>query len=286
MYKVGKGKKAPAGQKPGSKKTSNSKKAVARKAAAVKKAPAAANKVVTSASIHPSQLVDEPKNPVKYKPKEGEKQALHIVEPTVSFPPNLAQTFQEVRLTTDDDYHLFGNARYWKHVPMGQFDLVWTQGTVNHLYGHELAPFFKHCFDALKEHGTFRLICVDMERATESYYLDRPGAVLYKTQAGQPIYAADLVYGNRSEVAEGNMAALHHSGFTSQNLAHYLKDTGYIDIRIEQKGFLLKATAFKRPHKADAKPAVSILKEDMNKLMEQRDNLIKPPRVPVPKLKL
>jgi SAM-dependent methyltransferase len=97
---------------------------------------------------------------------------------------------------------------------IGQYDVVFSSHSLEHLYPHEVAQAMSEFYRVLVPGGHVVVVVPDLEdvRPTED--------VLFESFAG-PITGLDIIYGHRASIPDAPFMA-HHTGFTQHTLREAL----------------------------------------------------------------
>lgn len=120
------------------------------------------------------------------------------------------------------------DARKLAELPGGGFDAVYCSHNLEHYYRHQVPMVLDGFAHVLKPHGFVELRVPDVaavlqEAVRRGLDLDDP---LYRSPAG-PISVHDVIYGFGAEIARGNEAYAHKTGFTARSLGRVLADAGF-----------------------------------------------------------
>jgi hypothetical protein len=157
-----------------------------------------------------------------------------------------------------------------------EFDAIWAPHTIVRIYPHEVLPALKEFYRILKNQGGLYMALPDLQSVAEYVHKGNFEGLLYNSAAG-PISPIDVIYGFRKTMGEGSLSSAHKTGFIAHTMANHLKEAGFQDITVERKNFDLVVRAFKRPEILPESTKVTIIGKDLNKIMIERDNLVKEP---------
>ncbi len=157
-----------------------------------------------------------------------------------------APGWREVRLDIDPAVRpdIVASMTDLHQVATASVDAVWSSHNLEHLYPHEVARALEEFRRVLKPGGFVLLTLPDLQRAAELVAADRLGEVAYVSAAG-PITALDMLYGHRRSLARGNTYMAHHTGFTARTLDQALAQAGFVQRRVQRRGFDLWAQGVK-----------------------------------------
>jgi predicted SAM-dependent methyltransferase len=129
---------------------------------------------------------------------------------------------EEIRLDIDDRHSPHIVASMLDMGDIGEFDVVYTSHTLEHVYPHEVQRALGEFRRVLRDGGTVLIMVPNLEdvRPTED--------VVYVSAAG-PVTGLDMIYGMRRLVAENPYMA-HHTGFTPATLRGELEQAGFVNV--------------------------------------------------------
>lgn len=140
--------------------------------------------------------------------------------------PAWLSDFTEVRLDIDARHKPDIVASITDLGEIGEFDAVFCQHALEHLYPHEVQTALSEFRRVLKSGGILVLFVPDTEGVTAT------SEVLFDTPRG-PIAGFDLLYGHRASLKEFPHMA-HHCAFTSETLAEELKWAGFSEVHTQR----------------------------------------------------
>lgn len=111
---------------------------------------------------------------------------------------------------------------------IGEFDIVYTAHTLEHLYQHDVPIALAEFHRVLKPGGSVIIFVPDLEDVKPDY------EVLYESEGG-PISGIDLFYGPAHYVAQNPYYA-HHTGFVKETLAKALTEAGFKEVDVKRMG--------------------------------------------------
>lgn len=147
--------------------------------------------------------------------------SLRLLHPGCGFAvlPDWLQTATEVRLDIDDDCKPDIKASITDMGEIGEFDIIYTTHTLEHLYQYDVAKALSEFYRVLKPGGVAFVIVPDVEGVQCN------NEVLYESPAG-PICGLDLYYGLTSYV-QANPYYAHHTAFVKETMEAQLKAAGF-----------------------------------------------------------
>lgn len=125
----------------------------------------------------------------------------------------------ETRLDIDEDCNPDIVASITDMGEIGQFNLIYTSHTLEHLYQYDVDKALKEFYRVLKPGGMCFIMVPDVEGVACN------NEVLYVSQAG-PICGLDLYYGLTSYVQQNPYYA-HHTAFVKESMEEQLKNAGF-----------------------------------------------------------
>ena len=126
---------------------------------------------------------------------------------------------KEVRLDIDDDCKPDIVASIIDMGDIGQFDMIYTSHTLEHLYDYDVAKALSEFHRVLKDDGVAIVIVPDVEGVTCNR------ETLYESPAG-PICGIDLYFGLTGYV-EQNPYYAHHTAFIEETLKDAMQKAGF-----------------------------------------------------------
>jgi protein O-GlcNAc transferase len=163
-------------------------------------------------------------------------------------------------------------------VGTAEYDAVYSSHSLDRLFSHQVPLAMKEMYRVLKVGGFALLAVPDIQKIAEHVAQGKLEQALYNSGAG-PIAAIDLIYGFRPVLADGDIAESHKTAFTARTLADKLRDAGFLSIKVTRDGMVLWALARKLAPGTEL--TIEIAEPDVNKMMQQRDELDKKPELPV-----
>lgn len=132
---------------------------------------------------------------------------------------------------------------------LSQFDDNYADGiycwhVMEHLYPHEVVPVLKSFVRILKPGGIAIIGTPDLHVAAYQIVTGNIDKPIYESSMG-PIYAVDMLYGFRPEMADGNLYMAHKTGFVSTTLTEALRKAGFAKAKVHAENYGLLAMAEK-----------------------------------------
>lgn len=151
------------------------------------------------------------------------KRILHVGCGGSSLPPWLPG--EEIRLDIDERASPHIVASMLDMGDIGEFDVVYTSHTLEHVYPHEVPVALSECRRVLKTGGALILMVPNLDgvQATED--------VLYQSASG-PVTGIDMIYGARWLLKDMPFMA-HHTGFVPETLYAALENAGFHTIQVK-----------------------------------------------------
>ncbi len=132
----------------------------------------------------------------------------------------------ETRLDIDEDCKPDIVASITDMGEIGEFDLIYTSHTLEHLYQYDVEKALKEFHRVLKSGGMAFIMVPDVEGVTCN------NDTLYVSQAG-PICGLDLYYGLTSYVQQNPYYA-HHTAFVKETMESQLKAAGFDVVTVKR----------------------------------------------------
>lgn len=133
--------------------------------------------------------------------------------------PEWLSPLKEVRLDIDETCHPHIVASITDMGDIGQFDMIYTSHTLEHLYDFDVGKALKEFYRVLKPEGVAIIIVPDVEGVT----CDRKP--LYESPAGW-ICGIDMYFGQTAAV-KANRYYGHHMAFIAETLEAAMKEAGF-----------------------------------------------------------
>jgi SAM-dependent methyltransferase len=163
--------------------------------------------------------------------------------------------WQELRLDIDPAVQpdLIGTMTDMAAVPDGAVDAVYSSHNIEHLHAHEVPVALAEFLRVLRADGFAVIACPDLRSVAALVVEDKLTEPAYASTLG-PISPLDMIYGQQSAVAQGNLHMAHRTGFTSRSLEAALRKAGFASVVLLQRpwAFELWALGTKRRLPPDA----------------------------------
>ncbi len=145
----------------------------------------------------------------------------------------LGPEWHEVRLDLDPDVEpdIVASITDMSPVSDASVDAVYSHHNIEHVFAHEVSLVMAEFFRVLRPGGEVLLGTPDLQLVARTIASGRLEDPLYRSGAGR-IMALDIVYGLRSDVADGREYMAHRTGFTRGTLARKLGAAGFVDIEV------------------------------------------------------
>jgi SAM-dependent methyltransferase len=116
-------------------------------------------------------------------------------------------------------------------VPSASVDAVYSHHNIEHVFAHEVPRVMEEFLRVLRPGGEALISTPDLQSVAEAIAAGRLEERLYRAEAGD-ISAIDVVYGLRSDIAEGREYMAHRTGFTLRTLGRKLNQAGFVNIQV------------------------------------------------------
>jgi SAM-dependent methyltransferase len=166
----------------------------------------------------------------------------------------------------------------WK-LPPRQYDAVYCSHNLEHYHRHDLHKVLKGFKLILKKEGFIYIRVPDL-LGVMSYVAEHNldlTDLLYLTRTGAPIAALDVIYGFRKQLESSGVDFFcHRNGFSSDTLAHELKESGFpfVFMRENSLAFELLAIAFKQAPSIEIATLLELKDKDLYTAPEKKRDLI------------
>lgn len=142
--------------------------------------------------------------------------------------PTWAKAYKEVRLDIDDKYNPDIVASMLDMGEIGNYDIVYCQHALEHLYPYEVVTALSEFKRVLNDGGIAMVIVPDLEdvKATEEVILESPIG---------PITGLDMIYGYRPALKD-NPHMAHKTGFVESTLKKALTEAGFSKVFTNRNG--------------------------------------------------
>ena len=140
--------------------------------------------------------------------------------------PEWLKNGTEVRLDIDENCNPDINASITDMGEIGEFDLIYTCHTLEHLYQYDVEKALSEFYRVLKPGGMAFIMVPDVEGVSCDTN------VLYESLAG-PICGLDLYYG-LTRYVQANPYYAHHTAFVKETMAEQLKQAGFEVIEVKR----------------------------------------------------
>jgi SAM-dependent methyltransferase len=156
--------------------------------------------------------------------------------------------WHEVRLDVDPGVEpdIVASITDMSPVPDASVDALYSHHNIEHVFAHEVARAMSEFLRVLRPGGEVLLGTPDLQLVARTVASGRLEDPLYRSGSGS-VTALDILYGLRSEIAEGREYMAHRTGFTRGTLARKLGAAGFVDVEVTRAApFALWASA-RRP---------------------------------------
>jgi ubiquinone/menaquinone biosynthesis C-methylase UbiE len=111
-------------------------------------------------------------------------------------------------------------------VESASVDAIYSAHNIEHLYPHDVPVALREFLRVLRPQGFVLIVCPDLQSVCELVAADGLEDPAYISAVG-PITPADILYGHRPALAEGNLYMAHRYGFTLKTLKAALSEAGF-----------------------------------------------------------
>ena len=156
------------------------------------------------------------------------------------------RTYDVIRVDLDEsvDPDVVADVRDLSRFANEHVDGIFCWHVLEHLYAHEIVSTLKGFLRVLKPGGLCIVGTPDLHVAAYQIVTGNVSNPIYESPVG-PIYALDMLYGHRPQVAAGNTFMAHKTGFTSDTLAAALKEAGFAKAKVHAESYGLLGMATK-----------------------------------------
>ena len=136
--------------------------------------------------------------------------------------------WKEIRFDIDNSVNpdIVGTLTDMKLVETGSVDAVYSSHNIEHIYPHEVRIALKEFYRVLKDDGIVVITCPDLQAVCEIVAKDKLLEPFYESPAGQ-ISPIDVLFGQRTLIAQGNEYMAHKGGFTYSALNASFFEVGF-----------------------------------------------------------
>jgi len=260
-----------------------------------KTTPSAAKKVVSkkanagTAASSKVRIVKNAKNKavqqsiIQEKLNSGKKVVLHVGCGDKEVGSGLHEHFkndewEEIRLDIDPKVEpdIVASILDMSNIGDNLFDAVWSSHNIEHVFPHEAPKALSEFYRVLKIGGFMLISAPDIQEVAE--YICKKGleAPIYNSPSG-PIAPIDILYGHIDSIKRGSIFMAHKGGFTANTLSQKMKAVGCLGIRVHREGVNLTAVGYKLAEKNEQNSKITIVGNDINKMMARRDEIDQEP---------
>lgn len=115
-------------------------------------------------------------------------------------------------------------------VASNSFDAIYSSHNIEHLFYHQALTAIKEFYRILKPTGYIYVLCPDIISACEALIEKGPNEPLYKTLNNSYVAAADIIYGWRGPIEQGNEFMAHKFGYSEKTLISAFQHGGFSNI--------------------------------------------------------
>ena len=130
------------------------------------------------------------------------------------------------------------------NVPPASVDAVWSSHNIEHIHAHEVPHALRGFFHVLKPGGAAVIATPDLQWAAQQIARGNLDGNVLTSELGD-ITPLDIVYGHGGSIKAGNDFMMHNTGFTARTLTARLKEAGFEQVKMERRGFELRARALR-----------------------------------------
>ncbi|QZZ19716.1 tetratricopeptide repeat protein [Leptothermofonsia sichuanensis E412] len=202
--------------------------------------------VVQTRLMEPATAFPESPDP----PETASKLILHVgcgpYNPEALPRPFRTADWREVRLDINPAVQpdIIGSITDLSAVPNDSMDAVFSSHNLEHIYAHEVPIALGEFYRVLKPGGRVIITLPDIQVVAEYVAQGKLEEPLYESPAG-PISAIDILYGLRTDIAQGNHFMAHRTAFTGDSLSQKLQQIGFNRVEIQRDHLNLWAIGHK-----------------------------------------
>jgi SAM-dependent methyltransferase len=139
-----------------------------------------------------------------------------------------SDAWQELRFDIDPAVNpdFQGSMTDMSAVKTASVDAIYSAHNIEHLYPHEVPVALREFLRVLRPDGFVLIVCPDLQSVCELVAEDGLEDPAYMSAVG-PITPADILYGHRPALLEGNLYMAHRYGFTLKTLKAALSEAGF-----------------------------------------------------------
>jgi SAM-dependent methyltransferase len=178
--------------------------------------------------------------PRRFVAPTGAKLVLHVGCGSIEEEP-VHERYQgpgwhEVRLDVDPGVEpdVVASITDMSPVADASIDAVYSHHNIEHIFAHEVPLAMGEFFRVLRPGGEVLLATPDLQGVARTIASGRLEDTLYRAPCHN-ITPLDVVYGLRSEVADGRDFMAHRTGFTRGTLIRKLGHAGFVDIEVTRE---------------------------------------------------
>jgi SAM-dependent methyltransferase len=147
-----------------------------------------------------------------------------------------ADDWRELRLDIDPaaEPDIIGTMTDMADVATQSVDAIFSSHNIEHLYAHEVPVALAEFVRVLKPEGFLVVTCPDLQSVCALVADDQLAEAAYVSPAG-PIAPLDILFGLRTQMAQGNLYMAHRFGFTKRTLTETLGAAGFQTIACLQR---------------------------------------------------
>jgi SAM-dependent methyltransferase len=185
-------------------------------------------------------------------PSDGRRVVLHVgcgvPNPNKLHPDFRGPEWRELRLDIDEDVRpdIVGTIVDLSNVPSASVDALWSSHNIEHIHAHEVPSALSGFFRVLRPGGVAVIATPDLVWAAQQIVRGNLEASVLISELGD-ITPLDIVYGHRGSIEGGNDFMTHRTGFSARTLTARLRAAGFGEVRVERRGFELRARAVRPP---------------------------------------